>query len=359
MVGVFKSTANPFEQRSMKAALLYGARDLRIEELPDLKPGQGEVLARIDVALTCGSDLKSYVRGTHPILAVKLPAPFGHEFCGTITELGPGVVEDFQEGDVIMSANSAPCGECYYCHRGQYSLCDDLQFLQGTYTEYVVIPARIVERNLYIKPANMPPTVAALLEPLSCVVHGFEESNAEAGDTAAVFGCGPIGLMFIRLFKQKGVQVIAVDPAPERRVWAVDFGADIVLNSNDDIVGRVAAASPSSDGADVVVEAVGSLDVWRQAISVTRKGGRAVMFGGCPAGSTIELDTARIHYDEVSIVGVFHHTPFSVRRALTLLHEDMDAFSKLATHELPLDEINDAFKLMEGQEALKIAIKTR
>ena len=343
----------------MKAALLYGARDLRVNELPDPKPGPGEVLARVDVALTCGSDLKSYVRGSHPVLAVELPAPFGHEFCGTVVELGPGVVEDFQEGDIIMSANSAPCGECYYCGRGQYSLCDDLQFLQGTYAEYVVVPSRIVERNLYIKPADMPPEVAALLEPLSCVVHGFEESNAEADDTAAVFGCGPIGLMFVRLFKQKGAQVIAIDPTPERRARATDFGADIVLDSNDDIVEKVAAASPSGDGADVVVEAVGNVEVWRRAISVTRKGGRVVMFGGCPAGSKIEMDTARVHYGELSIIGVFHHTPFSVRRALTLLHEDMDILSRLATHELPLDEINDAFKMMENREAVQVALKTR
>jgi L-iditol 2-dehydrogenase len=343
----------------MKAALLYGARDLRIEELPDPKPGPGEVVARVDVALTCGSDLKSYVRGSHPVLAAKLPAPFGHEFCGTVVELGPGVVEDFQEGDVIMSANSAPCGECYYCHRGQYSLCDDLQFLQGTYAEYAIIPARIVERNLYIKPAGMPSTVAALLEPLSCVVHGFEESNAEAGDTATVFGCGPIGLMFVQLLKQKGAHVIAIDPAPERRSWAAGFGADIVLDSKDDIIEKVAAASPSGDGADIAIEAVGNTEVWRHAASVTRKGGRVVMFGGCPPGSEITLDTARIHYDELSIVGVFHHTPFSVRRALTLLHENMDVLSKLATHKLPLDEINDAFGLMENREAVKVAIKTR
>jgi L-iditol 2-dehydrogenase len=343
----------------MKAALLYGPRDLRVEEVPDPKPGPGEILARVDVALTCGSDLKSYLRGAHPILAAELPAPFGHEFCGTIAELGPGVVEDFQEGDVIMSANSAPCGECYYCHRGQYSLCNDLRFLQGTYAEYVVIPARIVERNLYIKPADMPQTVAALLEPLSCVVHGFEESNAEAGDAAAVFGCGPVGLMFIRLFKQKGTRVIAIDPAPERRAWAAEFGADIVLDSNDDIVEKVAGASPSNNGADVVVEAVGNVDVWNQAISVTRKGGRALMFGGCPPGSQIKLDTAGIHYDELTIAGVFHHTPFSVRRALTLLHEETDALSKLATHELPLNDINDAFGLMESRCALKVALKTR
>lgn len=343
----------------MKAALLYGPRDLRVEELPDPTPGPGEILARVDVALTCGSDLKSYVRGAHPILAAELPAQFGHEFCGTIVELGPGVVEDFQEGDVIMSANSAPCGECYYCHRGQYSLCNDLQFLQGTYAEYVVIPARIVERNLYIKPADMPSTVAALLEPLSCVVHGFEESNAETGDAVAVFGCGPVGLMFVRLFKQKGTRVIAIDPAPERQAWAAEFGADIVLDSNDDISEKVAAASPSNNGADVVVEAVGNVDVWNQAISVTRKGGRAVMFGGCPPGSQIQLDTAGIHYDELTITGVFHHTPFSVRRALTLLQEETDALSKLATHELPLNEINDAFGLMESRRALKVALKPR
>ncbi|MCP4229851.1 MAG: zinc-binding dehydrogenase, partial [bacterium] len=296
----------------MRSALLYGKMDLRVEDVPTPAPGPGELLVKVDIALTCGSDLKSLIRGTHPVLASKLPIPFGHEFTGTVKQLGEGVVEDYQEGDVVMCANSAPCDECFYCKNGQYSLCTGLLFLYGAYSEYVTIPERIVERNTYIKPPNLPSEVAALLEPLSCVIHGYQESNVEKGDTVVVFGCGPIGEMFIILMKRRGATVIAVDPAEDRLKRALDFGADVVLESNDGIVEKVRAESRSGDGADIVIEAVGLSEVWSRALSVVRPGGRAIMFGGCPSGSTLTIETARIHYQEISIIGVFHHTPFSV-----------------------------------------------
>jgi len=341
----------------VRSALLYGIRDIRIEDVPIPSPGPGELLVKVDLALTCGSDLKSLIRGSHPVLATNLPIPFGHEFTGTVKELGAGIVEDFQEGDVVMCANSAPCGECFYCRIGRYSLCTDLLFLYGAYSEYVAIPKRIVERNTYIKPPNLPFEVAALLEPLSCVIHGFQESNVEKGDTVVLFGCGPIGEMFIALLKRHGAKVIAVDPVPDRLNRALELGADVVLSPDDNTVAEVRRESRSGDGADVVIEAVGLPDVWSRALSVVRPGGRAIMFGGCPSGSTLTIETARIHYQEISVIGVFHHTPFSVRRAFNIMMENHDLLRKIISHTLPLEDINRAFELMESREAVKIAIK--
>ncbi len=341
----------------MRSALLYGIRDIRIEDVPIPEPGPGELLVKVELALTCGSDLKSLIRGNHPVLAAKLPIPFGHEFTGTVKELGEGIVEDFQEGDIVMCANSAPCGECFYCNIGRYSLCTDLLFLYGAYSEYVTIPKRIVERNTYIKPPNLPIEVAALLEPLSCVIHGYQESNVEKGDTVVLFGCGPIGEMFIVLMKRHGAKVIAVDPVQDRLNRALEFGADVVLKPEDGLAEAVRRESRSGDGADVVIEAVGQPEVWSQALSAVRPGGRAIMFGGCPSGSTLTIETARIHYQELSIIGVFHHTPFSVRRAFNIMLENHDLLRKIVSHTLPLEDLTKAFELMESREAVKIAIK--
>jgi len=341
----------------VRSALLYGIRDIRIEDVPIPEPGPGELLVKVELALTCGSDLKSLIRGNHPVLAAKLPIPFGHEFTGTVKELGEGIVEDFQEGDIVMCANSAPCGKCFYCGIGRYSLCTDLLFLYGAYSEYVAIPKRIVERNTYIKPPNLPSEVAALLEPLSCVIHGCQESNVEKGDTVVLFGCGPIGEMFIVLMKRHGAKVIAVDPVQDRLNRALEFGADVILKPEDGLAEAVRRESRSGDGADVVIEAVGQPEVWSQALSAVRPGGRAIMFGGCPAGSTLTIETARIHYQEISIIGVFHHTPFSVRRAFNIMIENHDLLRKIVSHTLPLEDLTKAFDLMENREAVKIAIK--
>ena len=164
----------------MRAARLYGPGDLRIEDVPRPEPGPGDALVEIELALTDGTDLKTYRRG-HPVLARESPAPFGHEFCGIV------------DGRRVVAANSAPCGACDGCMRG--GQCLDLVFLAGAYAEAIVVPARIAEVNMHDLPRTLAPEVAAMVEPLACCLRGVERAGVGAGDAVAILGAGPIGLM--------------------------------------------------------------------------------------------------------------------------------------------------------------------
>ncbi|HEX68585.1 MAG TPA: alcohol dehydrogenase [bacterium] len=335
----------------MKVAVLYGKEKIRIEEREKPKPGKGEVLVKVKTALTCGTDVKVFLKGGHPRM-IKLPSPFGHEFSGEIAEVGEGV-EGWEKGMRVVAVNSAPCFQCYHCRRGEYSLCEDLLFLNGAYAEYILIPERIVRYNLYSLPSNLSFEESAFLEPLSCVVHGVEEIGVKLGDTVVVLGSGPIGLLFLLLLKIKGARVIVVDKVEDRLRTAKNLGAETFHAEDRE---KILLSTPEGRGADVVVEAVGLPETWEETLSYVRKGGRILLFGGCTPGTTFTLDTARIHYGEVTVKGVFHHTPYHVVKALKLLTDKIISVKPLITHHMSLEELPQALEMVKEKKALKIAI---
>ena len=340
----------------MKAILFYAPGDIRYEETARPKAGPGEVLVEVKAALTCGTDLKTYKRG-HPLLIKETPSVFGHELAGVIAELGPGV-EGFSVGQRVVAANSAPCGRCFYCRRGRPSLCENLEFLNGAYAEFIAIPARIVEQNLLPIPDGVTFRQAALTEPFACTIHGIERSNIHLGDIVCVIGQGPIGLMLTRLAKLKGAHVIAVDLNPFRLEKARQFGADewVDVTAASDPVEAVRGLTPEGRGVDVAIEAVGRPATWEQAIAMTRPGGLVNLFGGCKSGTHIQVDTRRIHYDELQIIGVFHHAPRYVRAALSLISSGQIDAGGLITHEMPLERLEEALQLVASGDTLKVAI---
>lgn len=303
----------------MKAAVLHGKEDVRLEDLPERPLASGEVRVSIRAALTCGTDLKVFRRGYHAKMIVP-PAVFGHEFAGVIGELGPGV-EGWRVGDRVVAANSAPCGECFYCQQGQEPLCDDLLFLNGSYAASIVVPARIVQRNLLRLADSTGFADAALTEPLACVVQGVEESRLRAGQRVLVIGSGPIGLMFVRLAGHLGCDVTLAGRGERRLATARRLGARQVL----DVAGRPEwwreVKRAGDRGYDVVIEAVGKPEAWEQAVQAVRKGGTVNFFGGCAAGTTLTLDTGLVHYSNLTLLASFHHTPRSIRRALGWIEE--------------------------------------
>lgn len=257
----------------MLAAVLYGPSDVRMEKVEVPVPRPGEVLVKVEAALTCGTDAKVYLRGGHPRM-IKVPAVFGHEFSGTVAAVGSGV-SGFPEGTAVVPANSAPCQRCFYCHLGRHSLCEDLLFINGAYAEYVLVPERIVQQNLHPIPDGLSFKEAALLEPLACVLHGVERSRIRMGDDVVVNGVGPIGLMFVQLARLRGARVVATDIEPERLQAAERSGASETVNVReaDDPVRLVRQAAGDGRGADVAIDASGLPEVWEATVKMARKGG--------------------------------------------------------------------------------------
>ncbi|MCL6464680.1 MAG: alcohol dehydrogenase catalytic domain-containing protein [Acidobacterium ailaaui] len=341
----------------MTAAVLYGKEDLRIERLPIPSAGPGEIVVRIAAALTCGTDLKVYRRGYHAKM-LRPPIPFGHELAGTVAEVGQGVTK-FRAGDRVVALNSAPCDQCYYCSRGQQNLCDDLLFNNGAYAEYLRVPARIVAKNTLHVPENVPLEHAALTEPLACVVRGLEETNPRPGDSIAVIGAGPIGLMFMHAAQLSGLRVIAIVKRDEQIAAAKTFGAEeiVQITAVDDVVAAVRALTPDHRGVDIAVEAVATPAAWQQAVAIVRKGGTVNFFGGCAAGTTVELDTNRLHYNDITLKATFHHTPETARRAFDLISSGRFKCREYITGRAPLSEIGDVFhRLMDRSSDIKTAI---
>ncbi|RPJ41851.1 MAG: hypothetical protein EHM19_10975 [Candidatus Latescibacterota bacterium] len=340
---------------TMTSALFYGARDLRLEEVPVPRPGRGEVLVRIERALTCATDLKTYIRGSHRMIP-HLPSPFGHEFAGVVEEVGPDV-HGLRAGTAVAVANSAPCNECDFCRIGRHNLCENLRFLNGAYSEYILVPEPIVKQNLYPIPSGVPFERMALLEPLACVVHGVERTGIRMDHVAAVIGAGPIGLMFVRLIKLVGAEVIVLGRTEWKLEAARRLGADHVIDvTREEQVEDAVRSLTRGRGVDVVIEAVGFPDIWERAIAITRRGGKVNLFGGCEAGTAVRIDTHALHYDEKQILSVFHHTPRYVAMAYDLLVRGEIDEKVLITERRPLSGLAGAFEMMERRQALKIAI---
>ena len=323
----------------MQAAILYGKEDVRLERVEIPLPGAGEIRVKIQAALTCGTDVKVYRRGYHAAM-LKPPIRFGHEFAGIIEAIGEGV-EGWEIGERVVAANSAPCGVCYFCRKNRPELCEDLLFLNGAYAEQIVIPARIVEKNLLRIPANLNFESAAMTEPLACVVKGMEEVPVRAGDTVIVLGAGPIGLMFVRLCSLAGARVLAVGRRSSRLKVAKKLGAEETFDEAEipNLQELLLSKTDGGRGADVVIEAVGKPETWEQAISLARKAGTASLFGGCPAGTSISVDAHRVHYDEITLKGAFHHTPQTIRRALELIASGEVPASEFIQQHAPLSEL--------------------
>jgi L-iditol 2-dehydrogenase len=343
-------------REKMNAAVLYGKRDVRIEQIPIPRVGPGEVLVRIKAALTCGTDLKVYRQGFHARMIVP-PSVFGHELSGVVEEVGEGV-ESFAPGMRVVSANSGPCNECFFCERHLANLCEDLHFINGAYAEFIKIPERIVRQNLLILPDNVSFHEAALVEPLACVLRAVEETGIVEGDKVVVIGLGPIGLMFVQTLKRLGATVIAAGKREYQLGLARKMGADFVVDStHSNVVEQVRNITNGRRGADFVIEAVGTTETWQKAMGMVRRGGTINLFGGCPSGTHIPLDTTLIHYSEITIKASFHHTPRHIREALDAIHRGEIHPRALITGEERLTSLHDVLeRLLVRNGDLKVAI---
>lgn len=361
----------------MRAAVLVRPGYVEMREVAVPAPGPGELLVRVDAALTCGTDLKTYRRG-HP--RIPLPTPMGHEFSGTVAAVGAGV-ERFREGDAIACVPTAPCGACRLCRRGRENLCPDAvgRMVFGAFAEYVLLPRHIVDRHVFPRPATLAAHEAAALEPLACVVHGAHRVALERAENVVFLGDGPITLLFLQVARLRGAErVIVVGRHEARLAVARELGAETILDpgaavreagegasgSRDGVVREAGAAvlreaileRIGGVGADVVVECVGRPEVWEAAPALAAPGGEVLLYGGCAAGTRASFDTLRLHYEEVDLKGAFHYRPASVREAYELLADGRVATGPLVTHRRPLGRLEEALGLVLRREAVKVAL---
>lgn len=346
--------ADPRGPHPRQAMLIEPGR-LELREVSPPHPGAGAILLEIKCALSCGTDLKTFRRG-HPVW--KLPAPFGHEFSGVVAEVGEGV-ERFRPGDAIMAAPTAPCGACFYCDRGQENLCPQSMDLMvmGAYADYLLLPAHVVARNTFVKPASLPFEEAALLEPLACVVHAHEMARPEKPETVLIVGAGPFGLMHMLTLKAAGVRTVAIAGRGESRLkWASELGADLVINADQTDAQTAIGALNGGYGPDLVIECTGQLAGWHEAFARVRRGGRVIFFGGCPVNTALSVDTRRMHYDNLTLMAPFHFRPRDVRRAYDLLCEGRLGAGRLINARRSLSDLSEVFAMLERGAMLKCAV---
>jgi L-iditol 2-dehydrogenase len=341
----------------MKGAMLYGVKDLRVEDVEVPEVDAGEVLVRVKAATTCGTDLKILQRGYIEKI-IKLPTIFGHEWAGEVVEVGEGLGWP-EKGIRVRAGNSAPCLRCAMCQRGRYNLCENMIWLWGAYAEYIKVPARMVSVNMQEVPQHVSYEEAAVTEPLACVLHGVEEAKVRLGDTVTIVGAGPIGLLHMLTVKKIGAEkTIIIDLVQERLNLAKKLGVDEAINAEKKNVVEEVRKLTGGYGADVVIEAIGLPATWEQALKLVRKGGTVLEFGGCPLGTEIKIDTELLHYGEVTVLGAFHTTPLHFKKALNLITSRTIDVRPLITRRMRLEDIKEAFNILSTSKSeIKIAIK--
>jgi len=336
----------------VRSAILKSPGTIELQDVPVPDPAEGELLVKVKAALTCGTDLKAFLRG-HSL--IPMPGPFGHEFSGVVAARGKGV-RRFKEGDAVMSVHSAPCLNCAFCAKGLFNLCENIMVSKvlGAFSEYILIPRHVVSQNVFKKPESLGFQEAAFLEPLSCVVHSVEPLNIKLNDTALIIGAGPIGLLHLMLLKHKGAKVMITGLEQERLETAAKLGADAVFHPSE-TAARVGDFSHGM-GVDYVFECTGQPDVWESSVNYVRRGGTVVLFGGCKKDTNVTFSAERLHYDEITLKGIFHFTPRDVKKAFLLLKNNEVDVKQLITATCSLREVASVFPLLAKGKGIKYAV---
>jgi (R,R)-butanediol dehydrogenase / meso-butanediol dehydrogenase / diacetyl reductase len=333
----------------MRAAVFEGDGKVSVLERPQPAAERpDDVVIRIAANGLCGSDLRAFT--TPPQMAYDTGVIVGHEFSGTVAEVG-SEVRSVSEGDRVVAIPNINCQVCWYCRSGHTNLCENFVHIgsmrDGGAAEYCVVPERMV---LEI-PASVDDDLATLAEPLACVLNGTRTAAAQPGDTVLILGGGPIGLLYLLLMKAAGAHVIVSEPAPQRARAATEFGADVVIDPAEAPLAEV-IAELTPRGVDIAVDSVGML--LSDAVASVRKGGRVLVFG-LNDRARAELGEADLSYRELSIEGVYI-AKGTFPLALTLLHRNELGFERLITHRIELDRFWDAVELARSGEAIKAIV---
>jgi L-iditol 2-dehydrogenase len=307
--------------------VLFGPQDLRVEDVPEPGEADGEVIVEVQAATTCGTDIKMWRHG-HRVLP-PYPCRFGHETAGVRTDTG----------ERVLVSDSVACGACDPCRAGRAQICRSPTWVLGGFAERIAAPSAA----LHPIPEGLPAEAAAMAEPLAAAVHAVARGG-DSGDVG-ILGGGPMGLMLTALLVAQGRSVTLSDPHAARRRQAEELGAR--------------AAEGLDDRHELVFEAVGRVEAWREAAAAAAPGGVVVLVGGCPSGTEVSVQTGPLHYEELDFRGSFHHSPEEVGEALAALASDGMLWRTLRGPTISLEELPDALRTPSRGRARKWVVDPR
>jgi L-iditol 2-dehydrogenase len=345
----------------VKAAVFHAPGDLRVTEVPEPEPGPGELLLAMEACATCGTDAKIFRHG-HPRLDP--PQIIGHELAGRIVGIGDGV-GGYAEGERVQVIAAVPDGTCDFCRVGAQTVCPHQTSMgyqyPGGFAERMVVPRLVLEVGGVNKiPDGLSSAEAAVTEPLACALNAQELVHVGAGDVVLVVGAGPIGCLHVRLARSRGAsRVFLTDLNAERlALSAARVSPDAAIDSStQDVVDEVLKLTDGR-GADVIITAAPSGRAQEEAIEMAAPQGRVSFFGGLPKDDPfIKVDSNKVHYRELSLVGVNGSSPLHNARALELIASGGVPVADLITHRLPLERVHDAIQAVISGEAIKVVVE--
>ena len=343
----------------MKAVRLLGPNDFTVENIPVPEISEDEILLRMKTTAICGTDMR--ILTGKKTRGVRYPSTIGHEICGVIEKVGAHV-EGFAPGQKIAVANVIPCHHCAMCLTGHENACMNRKAIayefDGGFAEYVRIPEIcIASGNVVPLPDDVSFAEGALIEPLSCCLHGQKTMGVKVNDVVLVEGAGPIGLMHLALAKIAGARTVIVsEPNAFRRGKAEELGADIVVNPMEEALHTVVMEASNGLGADVVVLAIGVPALVNEAFRLAKRNGSVSLFAGFPEKSTCTIDPNLIHYSEIHVTGSTAYTRQDYMEAAELVRSRRIELEKLVTHRFHIEEFDKAYEVSKSGEGLKICI---
>jgi L-iditol 2-dehydrogenase len=334
----------------MRAAVATAPGVIRLEDRPRPACGPGELLLRVRGCGLCGSDL-ARLRS-----AARLPAVLGHEVVGDVVAAGDGV-PGFHVGDRVVVAHHVPCFACHYCRRGSVSMCPafkESNLDPGGFAEYVRVPRENVAHACFRVPPDVPDAVAVFMEPLACCLRAVRRAQLGPGDAVLVVGLGTIGALLLQLAARTGARVVGSDPVATRRELAAGLGATAVAAPAT--AGEVVGSLTGGRGADCVLLTVGAPPVVREALGWVRDGGTVHLFVGEGEGV---LPIGELYHRELTLTATYSSSPADLAEAFELVTTGAVRVADLCSHRLPLERLDEAARLMERREALKVYVEAQ
>lgn len=342
----------------MKALVFDGPGDVQLKDVPTPEAGPGQVLLKVGANTVCGTDVR-FIKGVK--IGAKAGTVLGHEVSGTVVQVGDGVT-DYQVGDIGSVLPGVTCGACRMCRRGKEQFCLH-NFgigvtVDGGLAEYVLLPERAVARGNFCVAAPGTDIVGlALVEPLSCVLNGFDNYGVDVGDTVVILGGGPIGLLHLTVIKRAGAgRVIVSDPSESRRRTAESVGADLTVDPTTQNLREVVWDATGGLGADLVVVAIGIPQLFADALGLVRIGGRVNAFAGFPKGETVPIDPNLVHYREIAVTGASDSSRRQAERALELIERGLVPTDVIISDTYPLSRALEGIDYYSSGKGMKVAV---